>query len=248
MLFFSCILCLPWFNPRMNLTRFRILDFEVLAVPVLHDNFVYLVCRDGKAVLIDAGEAKPVFKTLRKENLQLLDILITHTHHDHVGGCREIQDHLGVQSTSPSVEATEFPVFGTLCRSISTPGHMAVHKCYHFPELGIVFTGDTLINGACGRLLGGTAEQLFSSLREICGLPDETRIFGGHDYLVDNMGFALSVEPNNTAVKARLELYRKDPAAAIFATLAEEKETNPFLRVDSAEAFATLRKRKDRMA
>ena len=220
-------------------------DFEVLAVPVLGDNFVYLVCRDGEAILIDAGEAKPIFRALDEKDLRLRKLLITHTHHDHIGGCRVIQDRLGVQSTSPAVEPGEVPMLGTTCHSISTPGHMAVHKCYHFPELGVLFTGDTLINGACGRLLGGTAEQLFSSLRKICELPDETRIFGGHDYLVDNMEFALSVEPGNEDIKARLELYRRDPASAIFAMLSEEKKTNPFLRVDFTREFAELRRKKD---
>lgn len=221
-------------------------DYEVLAVPVLRDNWVYLVCRDGEAVLIDAGEAQPVFQALEENDLRLQKLLITHTHPDHIGGCRAIQDRLGVQSASPGVEPADVPMLGTVCRSISTPGHMAVHKCYYFPELGILFAGDTLINGACGRLLGGTAAQLFSSLRKICERPDDTRIFGGHDYLVDNMEFALTVEPNNEDAKARLDLYRRDPSSAIFATLAEEKKTNPFLRVDRLEAFAQLRKLKDR--
>jgi len=229
----------------MKTTRFSFGDYEVLAVPVLHDNFVYLVCKAGKAVLIDAGEAKPVFKVLEDENLQLMEIFITHTHHDHVGGCRALQDRLGVLSTSPGVEEREYTVLGTPCRSISTPGHMALHKAYYFPELGILFPGDTLINGACGRVLGGTVEQLFISLQTIRKLPNVTRIFGGHDYLADNMAFALDVEPDNAAAKSRLELYRKDPAAAVFATLAEEKESNPFLRVDSVEEFADLRRRKD---
>lgn len=234
-----------WFNPRMQTTRFVFGEIEVLAVPVLRDNLVYLVCRGGEAVLVDAGEAKPVFQALENNHLRLQKILVTHTHHDHIGGCRAIQDRLGTQSTSPAVESGELPMLGTACRAISAPGHMAVHKLYHFPEVGILFTGDTLINGACGRLLGGTAEQLFSSLRKICELPDETRIFGGHDYLVDNMEFALSVEPGNEAMKARLDLYRTDPAAAIFATLAEEKKTNPFLRVGTVEEFTELRHRKD---
>lgn len=229
----------------MNTTRFQMGDYEVLAVPVLHDNFVYLVCRNRDAVLIDAGEAKPVFKILEQEQLRLHELFITHTHHDHVGGCRAIQDRLGLQAVSPSVESREYNVLGTVCRSVSTPGHMAVHKSYHFPELGILFPGDTLINGACGRLLGGTAEQLFNSFQAIKSLPDNTRIFGGHDYLLDNMAFALSVEPDNADVEARLALYRRDPADAIFATLEEEKKTNPFLRVDTVEAFAGLRRRKD---
>jgi hydroxyacylglutathione hydrolase len=229
----------------MNSSGCKIGSYKVLAVPVLRDNFVYLVCRAGEAVLIDAGEAKPVFKALEENDLRLQKILITHTHHDHIGGCRKIQDRLGVQSVSPAVEAGEFPVLKTVCRSISTPGHMAVHKIYYFPGFNVLFAGDTLINGACGRLLGGTAEQLFFSLRMICELPDETRIFGGHDYLVDNMEFALSVEPDNLDMQARLDFYRTDPATAIFATLAEEKKTNPFLRTSTVEEFADLRKQKD---
>jgi hydroxyacylglutathione hydrolase len=230
----------------MNLTRLEFGGYEVLAVPVLYDNFVYLVCKDGLAVLIDAGEAKPVLRVVEKEKLQLVTILITHTHPDHVNGCRALQDRLGVQSVSPGVEEGESSVLGTICRSIPTPGHMAVHKSYYFPEPGILFAGDTLINGACGRLLGGTAEQLFNSLCTLMRLPDETRVFGGHDYLVENMEFALAVEPENADVRARLALYRTDPAAAIFATLAEEKKTNPFLRVDTVEQFAALRRQKDK--
>lgn len=240
---FLCELCGS--IPVMQVMRFEVGGYSVLAVPVLHDNFVYLVCREGKAVLIDAGEAKPVFRALEGENLQLVSILITHTHHDHIGGCRAIVDRLGVQSTSPGVEAGEFPVLGTFCRSISTPGHMAVHKVYYFPHLGILFSGDALINGGCGRLLGGTAEQAFDSLQLIKQMPAETRVFGGHDYLVENMEFALSIDPDNAAAKARLDLYRKDPASAIFATLAEEKKTNPFLRVDTVDEFVELRRQKD---
>lgn len=230
----------------MKLTRFQINEYEVLVVPVLYDNFSYLVCRDGKAVLIDAGEARPVMQVLKDENLQLVNIFITHTHHDHVGGCRALQDQLSVQSVSPSVESKEYSVLGTVCRSILAPGHMAVHKLYYFPELDILFTGDTIINGACGRILGGTAEQYFASLQAICALPDQTVIFGGHDYLVANMEFASSIDPDNADIDARLELYRKDPTAAIFMTLADEKKSNPFLRVGSAEEFMQLREQKDR--
>jgi len=230
----------------MKETRFQFDEYEVLAVPVLQDNFVYLVSREGRSVLIDAGEAGPVFSVLEKENLQLLEVLITHTHHDHIGGCRAIQDRLGVLSTSPGVESREKTVLGTVCRSLSTPGHTSLHKCYYFPGPGILFSGDTIINGACGRILGGTAEQLFDSLRMIAQLPDQTRVFGGHDYLIDNLEFALSIEPDNPDMHARRDLYHRDPPAAIFATLGQEKRTNPFLRVKTLDEFIRLRQAKDR--
>ena len=94
-------------------------------------------------------------------------------------------------------------------------------------------------------MMGGTGEQYFQSLENIKALPDETILFGGHDYLEENMEFALSVESDRPEMKARLERYRTDPEAAIFATLAEEKKTNPFLQVKSADAFAALRRQKD---
>ncbi|MDF7823187.1 MBL fold metallo-hydrolase [Pontiellaceae bacterium B12227] len=228
--------------------RFKFGEYELLVVQVLlssYGTFNYLLCRDGKAILIDAGEAKPIFQTLENENLQLTDVLITHGHGDHSGGCRAIQDRLGVQSTSAAVEGRAFPILGTTCRSFATPGHLAVCKSYYFPELGICFTGDTIINGAVGRMMGGTPEQFFQSLEKIKTLPDETILFGGHDYLEDNMDFALSVEPDNDAVKARLERYQSDPISAVFAILEEEKKTNPFLQVTSADEFAELRDRKD---
>ncbi len=228
--------------------RFQINGFELLAFQVLphsYQTFNYLLCRNGQAALIDAGEAMPVLKLLDEENLQLVNILITHTHGDHTGGCRALQDRLGIQSTSPGVAAGEFNVLGAVCRSISTPGHLAVCKSYYFPEPGIVFTGDTIINGGCGRMMGGSGEAYFNSLQKLKALPETTRIFGGHDYLPENMRFAQSAEPNNPDIQNRITLYRTDPAAALFMTLADEMKTNPFLRVESAEAFIRLRREKD---
>ena len=228
--------------------RFKFGEYELLVVQVLlstYGTFNYLLCRNGQAVLIDAGEAKPIFQTLENEDLQLINVLITHGHADHAGGCRAIQDRLGVQSTSPAVESGEFPILGTIGRSFATPGHLEVCKSYSFPDLGICFTGDTIIGGGCGRLMGGTPEQFFQSLETIKQLPDETIIFGGHDYLEANMDFARSVSPDNDAMNARLERYASDPTAAIFVPLAEEKKTNPFLQVKSADEFVALRQQKD---
>jgi hydroxyacylglutathione hydrolase len=229
---------------RFQLGEYELLVFQVLAHS--YQTFNYLLCRRGQAVLVDCGEAKPVLKILDREDLQLVDVLITHTHNDHVGGCRKLQDQLGIQSTSPGIESFEKEILGTMCCSISTPGHLAVHKCYYFPQLKAIFTGDTIINGAVGRMMGGTPEQYYESLQKLCGLPEETRVFGGHDYLVDNMNFARTVDPGNEAVNARLALYASNQYEALFALLGEEKRSNPFLRVDSAEEFAQIRAKKDR--
>ena len=145
-------------------------------IPVLADNFIYLLDDGEQAVLIDAGEAAPVLEIVRAESLALLQVLITHDHADHTGGCRTLQEERGVLARRPGVSARDEEWLGSRCKVVSTPGHTKVHKSFYFPELGLVFTGDALINGACGRLLGGTAEELHGSLRWLAALPDETRV------------------------------------------------------------------------
>ena len=214
-------------------------------IPVLADNFIYLLDDGEQAVLIDAGEAAPVLEIVRAESLALLQVLITHDHADHTEGCRTLQDELGVLARSPGVSERDEEWLGSRCKVVSTPGHTKVHKSFYFPELGLVFTGDALINGACGRLLGGTAEELHGSLRWLAALPDETRVFGGHDYLLENLRFAEATEFSVAAVERRRVQYGVDPMGALFATVAEERETNPFLNCASAAEFAALRAWKD---
>jgi hydroxyacylglutathione hydrolase len=221
------------------------LGFRLRAVPVLQDNFVYLLEREGQAVLIDAGAAEPVVELVRAEGLHLLQVLITHDHADHTAGCRRLQDELGVLARSPSVIERTETWLGTSCEVLATPVHMAVHKSFYFPELGVVFTGDALINGGCGRLLGGTAMELFDSLGRLARLPAETRVLGGHDYLLENLRFAESEGVGGVAVERRRLRYAVDRAGALFATVAEEVESNPFLNCSSATEFATVRLRKD---
>ena len=215
-------------------------------IPVLDDNFIYLLDDGEKAILIDAGDAATVLQIVRSEALTLLQVFITHDHTDHTGGCRALQEELGVLARSPGVIEREEKWLGCRCEVVSTPGHMKVHKSFYFPELNVVFTGDALINGACGRLLGGTAEQLYRSLAWVASLPDETRIFGGHDYLLENLRFAATTAFSLSAVERRLQQYKSDPMKALFATVAVERETNPFLSCCSVAEFASLRARKDR--
>jgi hydroxyacylglutathione hydrolase len=222
-------------SSRNETTRFSRNGIDLFAVPVREDNFVYLVCRNSRALLIDAGEAAPVRLVLDEQQLKLTDILLTHGHADHTAGVTELEPFLCKSAPEP-------PAYKTL----SVPGHTTGDRAFYFPGARAVFTGDCLINGACGRVFSGTAALLFESLQKIKRLPDDTLVFGGHDYLKDNLRFALAVEPGNAAVQARLDLYRTDPSAALFVTLAEEKESNPFLRVETADAFAELRTAKDR--
>jgi hydroxyacylglutathione hydrolase len=221
------------------MNRFTVIQrrkFKILAVPVLSDNLVYLLCLNDQAVLFDAGEAAPVLRVLREQGLELRHIFITHEHGDHVFGRSVLQ---------ALVERDDPDAVG-LIEAIQTPGHTQNDVCFYMPEAGVVFTGDTLINGACGRVLGGEIKQLYSSMQRLAELPDDTLVFGGHDYLEENLEFALSLTPGNQAMKNRQERYLKNPAEALFAPMAEELRTNPFLQTDSFEAFRALRAMKDR--
>jgi hydroxyacylglutathione hydrolase len=210
-------------------------DFIIHAIPARHDNIVYLVYQRECALLIDAGEAAPVKVVLTQKLLTLNDILITHHHGDHTAGLAALQ---------PLVKRTQHRL---TVESINVPGHTPEDIAFYLPDAGVVFTGDALINGACGRVPSAAAAgELYRSLQRLCELPDGTLVLGGHDYLVDNMHFALSETPDNTAARDRLEHYQSAPADALFVSLAEEKLTNPFLQVGSVSAFTQLRLRKDR--
>ena len=137
--------------------RHRVGDYEIIALPVLRDNFSYLISTAGKAILIDAGEAAPVLTFLAAEELQLVQVLITHHHADHTAGCRALQQELGVLSRSPSVAAEETSYLSTPCRVMATPGHTRLCKSFYFPALDALFSGDALINGGCGRVMEGSA-------------------------------------------------------------------------------------------
>ncbi len=208
--------------------------FHIWAVPVLHDNFVYLVCRGRDAVLVDAGAAGPVETLLQKEGLALRRMLITHRHGDHTAGAARLQARI-----QPGGQVPE-PV-----EAIALPGHTADDQGYYYPSAGVVFTGDCLINGACGRVIGGSMPALFESIQRIKQLPGETLVLGGHDYLMDNLQFGLQQEPGDPAIQARMALYKQNPTAALFATLAEEQRTNVFLQAPDLATFSVLRHAKD---
>ena len=220
-------------------------EYSIYALKILSDNFVYIISKNNAAILIDAGEAKPILNFLSDNHLKLQQILITHDHLDHTGGCLELQNKLGVSSRSPGTQEEKVSFLDTTCQILATPGHTAVHKSFYFPELNVIFTGDVLINGACGRLLGGTIDQLYKSLKLISNLPNTVQIFGGHDYLEENLRFASYIMPSNRTIKNRQYLYKKNKADALFVNLKEELKTNPFMLCESKDELSVLRKRKD---
>ena len=225
--------------------EFKINNYEIFVLKVLEDNFVYLICLNNKAILIDAGESKPILEFIDKRNIQLLQILITHNHADHINGCQDLLNRLGVHSRSPAVAEETIKILNTVCRVISTPGHSSIHKSFYFPDLKIVFTGDLLINGGCGRVIDGTIEKLFNSLKKIKDLPNETLVFGGHDYLESNLLFSQSIKSGDLFLKNRLDKYNENCKEALFIDLKNEKNTNIFLQCETLEEFVKLRRMKD---
>ena len=235
------------------------------------DNFIYLLVDDSHAVAVDPGAAGPVVGALTATGLELGTILVTHHHGDHTAGCAELRRRFGcrvVGPRGPGVDravqgGAKVPLGGVHLDVLAVPGHTAMDVAYHLPSHNAVFTGDTLFAGGCGRVFGAKADTLWDSLCRLRALPDATRVFGGHDYTLDNLEFAVHVEPDNADTRARLAAFREGLARGAdfpVSTIAEEKATNPFFRFDvatfqaaagmtgasGAAVFAEVRGRKDR--
>jgi len=242
----------------------RIGDARVVTFPVLGDNYAYIVYCRKDAVAIDAGEAEPLQDFIEEKRLELKCVLSTHDHYDHMAGTAGLVSEFGCEAVGPpSVRDGDVIAVSSLAfRVISTPGHTLNGVCYYLEEQKAVFTGDTLFVAGCGRLLGGNAAQMWDSLRKLKALPDDTQVFCGHDYTVENLRFALEIEPKSAGVSRRLgDMIRlqQQGIPTVPSRIGREKEINPFFRSDDpemkralgmsgasdVEVFAELRKRKD---
>jgi len=244
----------------------------------LTDNYGVLVHdpASGATAAIDAPEAAPVEAALTASGWKLSDILVTHHHGDHTAGIAELKRRHRARVVAPRREATKIPdvdetvgegdtvTVGTLsARVIETPGHTLGQINYFFPGAKLLFAGDTLFSIGCGRVIEGTPEMMWQSLLKLRALPDDTMLFCGHEYTDANIRFALTIEPNNSALIARAaEVKRKIAVGTptIPTPMGEEKRANVFLRADdptvaaavglagkpAAQVFAEVRARKNK--
>jgi hydroxyacylglutathione hydrolase len=236
---------------------------EIVRIPVLNDNYVWLMHDDasGETVAIDPAVAEPVLTVAQARGWTINQIWNTHWHPDHVGGNAEIKAKTGCTITGPAAEAAKI---GTLDRGVgegdsvkigdhsarilAVPAHTAGHIAYHLADDAILFVGDTLFAMGCGRLFEGTAAQMFANMQRFATLPDETIVYCAHEYTQSNGRFALTVEPDNKAIRDRMAMVdaaRARGEPTIPTTIGAERATNPFLRADSAEELGRRRTAKD---
>ena len=235
---------------------------EVLAVPVLTDNYVWLIHdpESGEAAAVDPSVAAPVLDAAGAKGLWLTQVLNTHWHPDHTGGNEAIQAATGSPIIAPAeaervskvdrivAEGDRVSVCGAEAMVWDIPAHTAGHVAYYFEKELMIFVGDTMFAMGCGRLFEGTAEQMYANMLRIASLPDDVRIYCGHEYTLANARFALHAEPENQAVRDRLqrvEALRNAGEITLPTTVAEERATNPFVRASDARDFARLRAEKD---
>jgi hydroxyacylglutathione hydrolase len=224
----------------------------------LQDNYGVLLHdpESGATAAIDAPEAAPIEAALKATGWQLSDILVTHHHADHTGGVAELKQKYRCRVVAPAGEAARIPLVDATVREgddvrvgalrgrvLETPGHTAGHISYVFPADKLAFVGDTLFSIGCGRVIEGTPEMMWQSLLKLRALPDDTRIYCGHEYTRANIRFAKTIEPDNAALKAREAQVENLLAArkpTIPSIMGEEKAANPFLRADVPEVAKSV--------
>jgi hydroxyacylglutathione hydrolase len=234
------------------------------AVPILSDNYAWLLRDDasGAVAIVDPADPAPIIAAIDKQGGRLDLILLTHHHADHVAGTDAVRERYGAPVVGAAADARRLPKLDRAVQEgdtvalgaasagvIDTPGHTIGHIAFHFPHGGVLLCGDTLFSLGCGRLIEGTAADMFASLGKFAKLPGETLVCCGHEYTQSNARFALTVEPDNAALKARaaeVDRLRAAGLATVPSTLAAELAENPFMRAKDVATLADIRTRKDK--
>jgi hydroxyacylglutathione hydrolase len=233
-------------------------------VPILSDNYAWLLrcSRTGAMGIVDPAEPAPVAAAIDAAGGKLDLILLTHHHGDHVAGTDEIRERYGAKVVGAAADAHRLPkldqqvregdsvTLGTCeARVIDTPGHTRGHIAYHFPNGGVLLCGDTLFSLGCGRLLEGTAAEMFASLGKLKSLPADTQVCCGHEYTESNARFALHADPGNAALRdyaTRVRTMREMGKPTLPSRMSDELACNPFVRAPDVNTLADLRARKDK--
>lgn len=237
------------------------MPLEIVRIPVLSDNYVWLVHGDGETMVVDPGVAEPVLAEADKRGWRIGAIWNTHWHGDHIGGNAEIKAATGCTVYGPAAEAERIPTLDKGLREgdrvrlggheaavIEVPAHTAGHIAYHFAQDQALFCGDTVFAMGCGRLFEGTAEQMFGNFARLMALPGETAVYCAHEYTLSNGRYALSVDGENEALRTRMvevEAARERGEPTVPSTIALERATNPFAGLPDAAVFAKRRSEKD---
>ena len=220
----------------------------MLPLPAFTDNYIWMLHDGRQAAVVDPGDAAPVFQALQRLGLRLQAILVTHHHPDHVGGVDALRDATSATVYGPARERIPEPlvrlaqgdtvdVLGLRFEVIDVPGHTAGHIAFYCPSMDgtpLLFCGDTLFSGGCGRLFEGTPAQMLHSLDQLAALPGDTRVCCTHEYTLSNLKFARAVEPGNAALvhySSQCEALRARGEPTLPSRLALERDINPFLRV-----------------
>ena len=225
---------------------------NVEPIPAFSDNYIWLLHNDIDAIVVDPGDAAPVFAALTERNLSLKGILITHHHFDHVGGIAALTEATQCEVWGPEnpqitpvthrvKEGDTVQILGETLRVIEVPGHTLDHIAYLAPS--ILFCGDTLFAGGCGRVFEGTHPMMRNSLAKLRSLDPNTKIYCAHEYTLANLSFALAADPNNVTLSDRIrhcQSLREQNIPTVPSRLADELATNPFMRWDASSVIETL--------
>jgi hydroxyacylglutathione hydrolase len=239
------------------------MSLEVIRIPVLSDNYVWLVRESASSavMVVDPAVADPVLEKAAELGWTITHIWNTHWHPDHTGGNAAIKEATGCVIVGPAAEAERIPtldiqvrggdvvLFGaTEAHVIDVPAHTAGHIAFHFADDQIAFVGDTLFAMGCGRLFEGTADQMFDNMRKLEALPDDTMVYCAHEYTQSNGRYALTAELGNVALIARMndvDVARARGEPTVPTTIALERATNPFMRAATVAELAERRAAKD---
>jgi hydroxyacylglutathione hydrolase len=230
---------------------------EIVPVGAFSDNYIWLVhdAESRETAVVDPGDAAPALAEAERRGWTVSQVWNTHWHPDHTGGNLAVKQATGARISGPGretipgrdvelAEGDEIRIGRHRGRVIEVPGHTLGHIALIFDAEGVAFVGDTLFAMGCGRLFEGTPEQMYRSLERLTGLPDDTRLYCAHEYTLANARFAAHAEPDNPAIAARLEqvkALRDAGAITLPTTVAQERETNPFVRATDFNEFARRR-------